>query len=136
MRYNTLIGVAAGLVVSLTLYPFEVIRQRLLNRTDRKGRSINHYLRKTVTVDGISGFYRGALIFSVGLIIFRGTYFGVYDSLKVKTNDESLRWLASVGASYLSIATGYPIDTVRRRFISCRGKYKTTLECFSDIWQK
>lgn len=39
-------------------------------------------------------------------------------------------------ASYLSIAAGYPIDTARRRFISSRGKYKTTRECFADVWQK
>lgn len=32
--------------------------------------------------------FKGAAIFSLGLIFFRGTYFGVYDSLKVKTNDE------------------------------------------------
>ena len=31
--------------------------------------------------------YKGALNFSIGAIIFRGSYFGIYDSLKVKTVD-------------------------------------------------
>lgn len=73
--------------MSLSLYPFEYIRQQLLNRTDRNGRSITHYLKKTIIDTGISGFYKGVVIFSIGLIMFRGTYFGVYDSLKVKTNN-------------------------------------------------
>lgn len=85
---------------------------------------------------GISGFYKGIVNFSLGLILFRGTYFGVYDSLKVKTNNEGKRWLASALASYLAITSGYPIDTVRRRFITSRGKYPNSRECFQDIWKK
>jgi len=73
------------MIISLSLYPFEFIRQQLLNRTDRNGRSITYYLKKVVGSTGIRGFYKGALNFTLGLIIFRGTYFGVYDTLKVKT---------------------------------------------------
>jgi|JI10StandDraft_1071094.scaffolds.fasta_scaffold1009479_1 hypothetical protein len=44
--------------------------------------------------------------------------------------------MASVLAAYLSILAGYPIDTVRRRFVSCKGKYPNTRECFLDIFKK
>lgn len=122
MQYNTAIGIGASLAVSLSLYPFEVIRQLILNRTD-KCMGMWDVISRTFEKNGATGFYKGAPIFSLGLILFRGTYFGVYDTLKVKTNDESTRWMASVLASYLSILAGYPIDTVRRRLVSCKGKY-------------
>lgn len=124
------------MIVSLTLYPFEYIRQQLLNRTDRDGRSITHYLKKIVTSKGVGGFYRGALNFTFGLIIFRGTYFGVYDSLKVKTNSQNKRLMASGLATCLAIVACYPVDTVRRRFISSRSKYMRSRDCLKDIWNK
>jgi solute carrier family 25 (adenine nucleotide translocator) protein 4/5/6/31 len=93
-------------------------------------------VRKTVASEGVGGFYKGAFIFSLGLILFRGTYFGLYDSLKVKTRDERMRWLASAFASYLSIVIGYPIDSVRRRLISSRGKYANSRACCWDIWKR
>ncbi len=80
--------------------------------------------------------YKGASIFSIGLVLFRGTYFGVYDTLKVKTSNQLYRWMASILASYLSILAGYPIDTVRRRLVSCKGKYVNARECARDILSK
>ena len=112
------------------------IRDSILNRTDREGRSIWHYLKKTIQNEGITGFYRGASTFSFGLIIFRGSYFGIYDSLKVKTKDEKMRWLASFVATYISIINSYPVDTVRRRLVSSRGKYPNARACLQDIWTR
>ena len=80
--------------------------------------------------------YKGAFNFTLGLIIFRGSYFGIYDSLKVKTDDQKMRWLASFFSTYISIMNAYPIDTVRRRLVSSRGKYRSSLECFRDIWAR
>lgn len=133
LKYNTMIGVSASMAVSLSLYPLEYFRQLLLNRTDKKGRSLGHYLKKTVMNEGISGIYKGALIYTLGLILFRGTYFGIYDTLKVKTSNEIYRWMTSALAAYMSILASYPVDTVRRRFVSCKGKYPNTRTCFLDI---
>ena len=80
--------------------------------------------------------YRGASTFSFGLVIFRGSYFGIYDSLKVKTKDEKMRWLASFIATYISIINSYPVDTVRRRLVSSRGKYPNARACLRDIWTR
>ena len=38
--------------------------------------------RKTLKSDGIQGLYRGFVISCVGIIVYRGCYFGFYDSLK------------------------------------------------------
>lgn len=38
--------------------------------------------RKTLKSDGIAGLYRGFVISCVGIFVYRGCYFGFYDSLK------------------------------------------------------
>ncbi|KAF6157683.1 hypothetical protein GIB67_037256 [Kingdonia uniflora] len=42
---------------------------------------VNVY-RKMLASNGISGLYRGFNISCVGIIVYRGLYFGMYDSLK------------------------------------------------------
>ena len=37
---------------------------------------------KTLKSDGIQGLYRGFVISAVGIFIYRGMYFGLYDTLK------------------------------------------------------
>lgn len=136
IKYNTLIGIMSGLTVAVSLYPLERIRQLLLNRTDREGRTLWYYIRKTIAQEGITGMYKGVGLFTLGALIFRGIFFGIYDSLKVQTTDQKMRFLASCFASFLSIIGGYPVDTVRRRLISSKGKYKTGRQCFQDILNK
>lgn len=38
--------------------------------------------RKTISSDGVAGLYRGFTISCVGIIVYRGLYFGMYDSIK------------------------------------------------------
>ena len=38
--------------------------------------------RKTLASDGVAGLYRGFNISGVGIIVYRGLYFGLYDSVK------------------------------------------------------
>jgi solute carrier family 25 (adenine nucleotide translocator) protein 4/5/6/31 len=80
-----MIGITSAIIVSFTLYPLEFVRQLLSNRVDNSGIGIWHQLTTTVRKSGLKGIYRGAHIFLLGLLMFRGTYFGIYDSLKVKT---------------------------------------------------
>jgi len=37
---------------------------------------------KTIKSDGFVGLYRGFVISCVGIIVYRGCYFGFYDTLK------------------------------------------------------
>ena len=48
--------------------------------------------------DGIAGLYRGFNISCVGIIVYRGLYFGMYDSLKpvVLTGDLQVRSLSQL----------------------------------------
>ena len=74
---------------------------------------------KTLKSDGIQGLYRGFVISAVGIFIYRGMYFGLYDTLKPLvlgadagvTLSFLLGWAVTVTAGLMS----YPIDTVRSR---------------------
>jgi len=100
---------------------------------------------KTLKTDGIAGLYRGFNISCVGIIVYRGLYFGMYDSLKpvVLTGNMKdsfigsflLGWSITIGAGLAS----YPIDTIRRRMMMTSGeatKYKSSLHAFNEIVKK
>merc|ERR1719322_1416852 len=60
---------------------------RLANDAKGKGgeRQFNGLIdvyTKTIKTDGVQGLYRGFVISCVGIFIYRGMYFGLYDSLK------------------------------------------------------
>ncbi|KAL0307018.1 UNVERIFIED_CONTAM: ADP,ATP carrier protein 3, mitochondrial [Sesamum radiatum] len=102
-------------------------------------------LLKNNPIDGLVGLYRGFNISCVGIIVYRGLYFGMYDSLKPVVLTGSLQdsflasfllgWGITIGAGLAS----YPIDTVRRRMMMTSGeavKYKSSIDAFSQIVKK
>jgi solute carrier family 25 (adenine nucleotide translocator) protein 4/5/6/31 len=87
--------------------------------------------------DGVAGLYRGFAISCVGIIIYRGLYFGLFDTLtpllpeNMKDNfyvNFLVGWVVTVGAGIAS----YPVDTIRRRMMMTSGeavKYKGSIDC-------
>lgn len=146
---NLASGGAAGASSLLFVYSLDYARTRLANdaKAAKKGgeRQFNGLIdvyRKTLKSDGIAGLYRGFNISCVGIIVYRGLYFGLYDSLKPvvltgKLQDNflasfALGWVITNGAGLAS----YPIDTVRRRMMMTSGeavKYKSSLDAFQQI---
>ncbi|CAI9768636.1 unnamed protein product [Fraxinus pennsylvanica] len=146
---NLASGGAAGASSLLFVYSLDYARTRLANdaKAAKKGgeRQFNGLVdvyRKTLKSDGIAGLYRGFNISCVGIIVYRGLYFGMYDSLKPVLLTGSLQdsffasfalgWLITNGAGLAS----YPIDTVRRRMMMTSGeavKYKSSMDAFAQI---
>ncbi|CAA6670168.1 unnamed protein product [Spirodela intermedia] len=146
---NLASGGAAGASSLLFVYSLDYARTRLANdaKAAKKGgeRQFNGLVdvyRKTMKSDGVAGLYRGFNISCVGIIVYRGLYFGMYDSLKPVVLTGSLQdsffasfalgWLITNGAGLAS----YPIDTVRRRMMMTSGeavKYKSSFDAFSQI---
>jgi len=148
---NLASGGAAGATSLLFVYSLDYARTRLAadNKNSKKGgsRQFNGLLdvyRKTLATDGIQGLYRGFNISCVGIIVYRGLYFGIYDSVKPilpKNLRDSfiasflLGWAITIGAGLAS----YPIDTVRRRMMMTSGesvKYRSSMHCFQEIVKK
>ena len=115
-------GGLVGVLSLLLVYPLDYARTRLA--TDIKDGAGGRQFRgmvdvyvKTLKSDGIQGLYRGFVISAVGIFIYRGMYFGLYDTLKPLvlgadagvTLSFLLGWAVTVTAGLMS----YPIDTVR-----------------------
>jgi len=149
---NLASGGAAGATSLLFVYSLDYARTRLANdnKSSKKGggqRQFNGLVDvyvKTLKTDGIQGLYRGFAISCVGIIVYRGLYFGMYDSIK-PILPENLRdnfganfllgWSITIGAGLAS----YPIDTVRRRMMMTSGeavKYKSSYDAFKQIVAK
>ncbi|CAN8256462.1 unnamed protein product [Cochlearia groenlandica] len=148
---NLASGGAAGASSLLFVYSLDYARTRLANdsKAAKKGgeRQFNGLVdvyKKTLKTDGIAGLYRGFNISCVGIIVYRGLYFGLYDSLKPLLPGDmqdsffasfALGWLITNGAGLAS----YPIDTVRRRMMMTSGeavKYKSSMDAFQQILKK
>merc|ERR1719427_162733 len=89
MKFGTNIasGGAAGTMSLLFVYSLDYARTRLANDSKGKGgeRQFNGLIdvyTKTLKSDGIQGLYRGFAISAVGIFIYRGMYFGLFDTLK------------------------------------------------------
>jgi solute carrier family 25 (adenine nucleotide translocator) protein 4/5/6/31 len=128
------------------VYSLDYARTRLANDAKGKGgeaRKFNGLIDvyvKTLKSDGIQGLYRGFVISAVGIFVYRGLYFGLYDTLRpLILGDDAgvamsflLGWAVTVTAGLCS----YPIDTIRRRMMMTSGaavKYKNSLDCGMQI---
>jgi len=147
VKFGTNIA-SGGLAGSLSLtlvYSLDFARTRLANDAKGKGgeRQFNGLIdvyAKTLKTDGIQGLYRGFTISCVGIFIYRGMYFGLYDSLKpiLLGADASVLWsfLLGWGVTIFSGLMSYPIDTVRRRMMMTSGsavKYKGSMDCAVQV---
>merc|ERR1712079_494846 len=143
---NIASGGFAGTLSLMFVYSLDYARTRLANDAKGKGgeRQFNGLIDvyvKTLKSDGIQGLYRGFTISAVGIFIYRGMYFGLFDTLKpllIGGKDSSvaasfiLGWAVTVTAGLMS----YPIDTIRRRMMMTSGqavKYKNSMDCAVQV---
>jgi solute carrier family 25 (adenine nucleotide translocator) protein 4/5/6/31 len=148
---NVMSGGAAGALSLLFVYSLDYARTRLAadNKSAKKGgeRQFNGLLdvyKKTMASDGFAGLYRGFVISAVGIVIYRGLYFGIFDSVKplmpasLANNFLAtflLGWCVTTTAGLAS----YPIDTIRRRMMMTSGeavKYASSIDCAKQILAK
>jgi len=142
---NILSGGFAGSLSLTFVYSLDYARTRLANDAKGKGgeRQFNGLIdvyAKTLKTDGIQGLYRGFAISCVGIFIYRGMYFGLYDSLKPILLGEDaavlLSFLLGWGVTITAGLMSYPIDTVRRRMMMTSGsgvKYKGSVDCAVQV---
>lgn len=146
---NLASGGCAGAASLLFVYSLDYARTRLANdaKSVKKGneRQFNGLIdvyKKTLASDGIRGLYRGFGPSVAGIIVYRGLYFGLYDSVKpvVLTGSLEGSFIASFILGWVVTTTSglasYPIDTIRRRMMMTSGesvKYTSSLQAFTQI---
>jgi len=151
MAGNLASGGMAGATSLLFVYSLDYARTRLGNDMKNKNggeRQFNGLVdvyKKTLKSDGIAGLYRGFGPSVLGIVVYRGLYFGMYDSIKpvILVGPLEGNFLASFALGW-SVTTGagiasYPLDTVRRRMMMTSGeavKYKSSMDAARQIIAK
>lgn len=145
---NIFSGGVAGAMSLCFVYSLDYARTRLANDAKSAGkgggeRQFNGLIdvyAKTIKSDGLVGLYRGFVISCVGIVVYRGFYFGLYDSLKpiILGVDASVftSFLLGYAVTVSSGLLSYPIDTIRRRMMMTSGqavKYKGSIDCAVKI---
>jgi len=145
---NVASGGVAGALSLCFVYSLDYARTRLANdlKSTKKGGGERKYnglidvYKKTLATDGIAGLYRGFVISCVGIVIYRGCYFGFYDTLKpILLGPDAgiaLSFLLGYGVTVTSGLISYPVDTIRRRMMMTSGqavKYKGAMDCMFQI---
>lgn len=147
---NVASGGLAGALSLCFVYSLDYARTRLANDTKaaKKGggegaRQYNGLIdvyKQTLASDGIAGLYRGFVISCVGIIVYRGCYFGFYDTLKpIVLGDDAglvLSFCLGYGVTVAAGLASYPIDTIRRRMMMTSGqavKYNGSIDCTVQI---
>ncbi|KAG9101299.1 hypothetical protein FRC07_010326 [Ceratobasidium sp. 392] len=149
---NVASGAAAGASSSVFVYSLDFARTRLasdakpnVKGSERQYNGIIDVYRKTIKSDGILGLYRGFVPSIAGIVVYRGLYFGLYDSLKPVVLVGPLQgsflasfllgWCVTTGAS----SAAYPLDTIRRRMMMTSGTsvhYKSMFDAGAQIVAK
>jgi len=145
---NMASGGAAGATSLLVVYPLDFARTRLAMDTGvGKAREFTGTLDcilKTARASGWGkgGVYNGFVVSCVGIIAYRGAYFGLYDTVADIDAMRGAGFAAKFALGYsVTVTAGllsYPLDTIRRRMMMTSGgkdsgKYKNSLDCGRQI---
>ncbi|XP_012523085.1 ADP,ATP carrier protein-like [Monomorium pharaonis] len=145
---NLAAGGAAGATSLLFVYPLDLARTRLAadvgKGEGREFKGINDCILKIFKSDGFLGLYRGFNVSVQGIIIYRATYFGFYDTMRGMLSDPKstplyMNFIIAEIVTTMAGIVSYPFDTVRRRMMMQSGRkkidmmYKNTLDCWIKI---
>ncbi|KAG5313306.1 PREDICTED: ADP,ATP carrier protein-like [Acromyrmex echinatior] len=145
---NLAAGGAAGATSLVFVYPLDLARTRLAvdvgKGAKREFKGINDCIMKIFKSDGFIGLYRGFNVSVQGIVIYRATYFGFYDTVRGMLADPKstplyMNFIIAEIVTTLAGIVSYPFDTVRRRMMMQSGRkkvdimYKNTLDCWIKI---
>jgi len=151
---NVASGGLAGAGSLMIVYPLDYARTRLASDVgggEKQFKGLADCLKKTAAAGGIGSLYNGIGVSIVGIIPYRGVYFGLFDTLSgynpyQKSDNNVMRAVSKfLCAQSSAISAGYasyPFDTVRRRLQMQSEKpqsewvYQGTADCFSKIMKE
>nr|CAB3266190.1 ADP/ATP translocase 3-like [Phallusia mammillata] len=147
---NMASGGAAGVSSMCITYPLDFARTRLAADVgagkQRQFSGLVHCIRTVAAKDGLVGLYRGLSLSIPTVLVYRATYFGVFDTCKGIIdkaglgNPLMLKWLLAQGSTTVAGLIGYPLDTVRRRLVMQSGRdaadkhYRSSIDCWRKIY--
>lgn len=111
-------GISGGLFAATAFYPIDTSRVYITTSRDKVSESVNQ-LKQIVSKEGVRYLYRGFSSCILGIIIFRGVFYGFYDTFKEKAQNIYEKWLIAYTSGFLAGYAMYPFETLRKRNIVC-----------------
>jgi len=111
---NVLNGTIAGSLSLAFVYPLDLARTKMA--VDFPGTTYNGLidcLSTSVRKDGFLALYSGFGLSCIGILVYRASYFMLYDSLKPYLRNVS-SFLFGYGMTVVAGLISYPLDTIRR----------------------
>jgi solute carrier family 25 (adenine nucleotide translocator) protein 4/5/6/31 len=144
---NMASGGAAGATSLVVVYPLDFARTRLAVDVGKSGNreftgTLDVILKTAKTAGwGKGGVYNGFAVSCVGIIFYRGAYFGLFDTVNDLPEMKNAGFLGKFALGYaVTVSAGllsYPLDTIRRRLMMTSGKhagkYKNSWDCARKI---
>jgi len=144
---NLMAGGLAGSTSTLFVYPLDMARTRLgvdigKNASERQFRGVFDCISKIHRTDGFKGLYKGLGMSLFGIFMYRGLYFGTYDSGKgVVINPETSTFLQKFffaqACVIFSESISYPTDTIKRKLMlqaaSKEVLYTGAFDCINKV---
>jgi len=146
---NVAAGGAAGATSLLFVYPLDFARTRLAvdvgSGSAREFNGLFDTVIKTVKTGGWvgkNGVYNGFGVSVIGIVFYRGFYFGIYDTVSSGGAFEGAgflkKFLLGYAVTVVASTISYPVDTIRRRMMMNSGgssgpKYTSAINCATTV---
>lgn len=149
---NVASGGMAGAASLCIVYPLDFARTRLAadvgKGAEREFKGLTDCLVKVSKTTGSRSLYQGFVVSVQGIIVYRGAYFGMYDTAKTvifedeRNGNVIFKWMVAQTVTALAGVISYPFDTVRRRMMMMAGRktgqelqYTSTMDCWRKVAQ-
>lgn len=144
---NLASGGAAGATSLLFVYPLDFARTRLgvdvgKSAEEREFNGLMDCVLKVFKKDGFKGIYQGFAVSIQGIIVYRASFFGLYDTAKgvvfkdPKDAGVFTSWVIAQTVTTTAGVISYPFDTVRRRMMMQAGRGEILYNSTWDCWKK
>jgi solute carrier family 25 (adenine nucleotide translocator) protein 4/5/6/31 len=145
---NILAGGLASFFAVCFVYPLDFARTRLAVDMGRAPASrqflgLRDCLAQTWKADGAIGLYRGFWVSAVGLFVYRGLYFGLYDFGRDQVLPAHphllVKFLFAQAVVIFSETISYPGDTIKRKMMMQSATqnrlYSGSLDCIRKVYK-
>jgi len=147
LAVNIASGGSAAALTLCFVYPLDFARTRLASDVGKTKQftGLVDCITKTAKNGGVGAIYGGFGVSVVGIVPYRGTQFGLFDTMNSMNpyKDGAVGILSKFFIAQFSVLCGaqvsYPFDTVRRRLQMQSGMpkeqwlYASTADCFAKI---
>ena len=145
---NFVSGGAAGVTTMILSYPLNFARVRLAadvgTSENREFKGMIDCYKKVVAQEGFTALYRGFVVAYSGVFLYRGLYFGLYDTGKStffkKENGVISMYAFAQAVTITAGFLSYPLSTVTARLMMTSGQkerlYNGTRDCFRKIYRQ